>query len=85
MGFFKQLKDAIFGYAPDTSEKKSVDVMDLAKVIRTGLLLAASTGITFIINNIEPGMFGKYAGMATIAIAMLSELSMRFLKDNTPK
>jgi hypothetical protein len=68
---------------PSDSTSGTVNSADLAKVIRTGLFLAASTGVTYILTNVQPDMFGQYAGVATITIAMLGELSVRLFRNNT--
>ncbi len=67
---------------PSDSTTGTVNSTDLAKVIRTGIFLALSTGVTHILTNVQPDMFGQYAGVATIAIAMLSELSVRLFRSN---
>jgi hypothetical protein len=79
---FSKIIAAFTKSVPDTSGTGTLNKVDIAKVIRTGILLALSSGITHILTNVQPDMFGQYSGVATIAIAVLSELSVRFFKNN---
>lgn len=68
---------------PSTSPALKVDTTDMAKVIRTGLLMGAATLVTYVLNNVQPEMFGDYSAVAAIVITMLSELALRYIKNNT--
>lgn len=68
---------------PDASPVLQVDTTDMAKVIRTGLLIGAATLVTYVLNNIQPEMFGDYSAVAAIVITMVSEIALRYVKNNT--
>ena len=83
MDFLSKLKNAMFGKSdPSVSPAGKVDAVDIAKVTRTGALMAFGTFVTYMISNVKPDMFGDHAAIASIVIGILSELSLRFLKDN---
>lgn len=82
MGFLDKLKSVMTKKATDTSPTMAVDKTDIAKVTHTGLLLAASSFVTYMLQNVQPDMFGDYAPYATIVIAIATELSLRFFKNN---
>lgn len=83
MGFLSKLKNAMFGKSdPSVSPAGKVDTTDLAKVTRTGVLMGFATFVTYMLSNVQPEMFGEHAALASVVIGILSELSLRFLKDN---
>lgn len=83
MGFLSKLKEAMFGKStPSVSPVGKVDSVDLVKVTRSGLIMSFATFVTYMLSNVKPDMFGDHAAIASVAIAILSELSLRFLKDN---
>ena len=75
MNFLSKLKNAMFGKSDQSaSASGKVDAVDIAKVTRTGIIMAVATFTTY--------MFGEHAAIASVVIGILSELSLRFLKDN---
>lgn len=83
MGFLSKLKKAMFGKStPSVSPAGKVDSIDVVKVTRTGLVMGFATFVTYMLSNVKPDMFGDHAALASVAIAILSEISLRFLKDN---
>ena len=83
MGFFTKLKSAMFGKSePTKSPAGKLDFNDLAKVTRTGLLMGLATTVTYLISNVQPDMFGEYSSIATVAIALIGEISLRYVKSN---
>jgi hypothetical protein len=67
---------------PDTSPALKVDTTDMAKVIRTGALMGIATAVVYGLSNLNPEIFGDYAGLAAVIIAMVTEGALRFIKDN---
>jgi hypothetical protein len=83
MSYLVKLKNALFGKSdPSTSEGGSINVTDLAKVSRTAILMGLATAVSHLLANVKPDMFGDNAGIATIVIAILGELSLRYIKSN---
>ncbi len=80
MNIFKKLKESMFGTLPDTSPKGKVDSTDLAKVARTGLFLSFGSFVTYMLSNVKPEMFGDHAAIATVVIALATELASRYFK-----
>lgn len=83
MNFLSKLKDAMFGKSePSVTPAGKVDVVDLSKVARTGILMGVATFVTHMLANVKPDMFGEHAGIATVVLTIVSELALRFMKDN---
>jgi len=82
LDFLKKLKDSVIGKSDDSSPQGNVDSTDLSKVVRTGLLMGLSTMATYFLSNVEPEMFGDYKAIATVALALAGDFTMRFLKNN---
>jgi hypothetical protein len=83
MNFLSKLKNAMFGKSDQSaSASGKVDAVDIAKVTRTGIIMAVATFTTYMLSNVKPDMFGEHAAIASVVIGILSELSLRFLKDN---
>lgn len=83
MNFLSKLKNAMFGKSePSDSPAGKVDSVDLAKVTRTAILMGLATVVTSLLANVKPEMFGEHSGVAAIVLTIVSELSLRFLKDN---
>jgi hypothetical protein len=83
MNFLSKLKNALFGKSePSKSATGAVDVVDIAKVTRTGLLMGLATAVTYMLANVKPEMFGDHAGIAALVLTVVGEFSLRFLKSN---
>jgi hypothetical protein len=83
MSFLSKLKNAMFGKSePSVTPVGKVDTVDIAKVTRTAILMGLATAVTSLLANIKPEMFGEHSGIAAIVLTVVSELSLRFLKDN---
>lgn len=83
MKFLSDLKNALFGKSePSVSPVGKVDTVDIAKVTRTAFLMGLATAVTSLLANVKPEMFGEHSGVAAIVLTIVSELSLRFLKDN---
>jgi hypothetical protein len=83
MKFLSDLKNALFGKSePSVSPAGKVDTVDIAKVTRTAILMGLATAVTSLLANVKPEMFGEHSGVAAIVLTIVSELSLRFLKDN---
>lgn len=83
MKFLSDLKNALFGKSePSTSPAGKVDTTDIAKVTRTAILMGLATAVTSLLANVKPEMFGEHSGVAAIVLTIVSELSLRFLKDS---
>lgn len=67
---------------PDESAALKIDTTDMAKVIRTGALMGVATAVVYGLSQLNTNMFGEYAGLAAVIIAMVTEGALRFIKDN---
>jgi hypothetical protein len=79
MNFLKKLKDVIFGRVPDTSTPGKVDSTDLAKVARTSIFIGLSSALAFLLQNVDPSIFGSYklivVTAGTAALEFLTKLT----------
>lgn len=82
MDFFKKVFGVFTKKVDDTSPAKTVNSTDIAKVFRTAGILGASAAVSHVLANLQPEMFGQYEMVATVVIMLLSELSIKFLKNN---
>jgi len=83
MNFLSKLKNVMFGKSePSKSETGVIDVVDITKVTRTGILMGLATTVAYLLSNVKPEMFGDHAGIAAVVLTVVGELSLRFLKSN---
>jgi hypothetical protein len=85
MNWLSKLKDVFVKNVPSDSTAKSVNTTDILKVTRTAVLLGISTAVVELLNGLQPEMFGEHAAIATVVLALLGELSVRFIKNNGKK
>lgn len=80
--FFKKITSVFVKNVPSDSKAGVVNSTDLAKVTRTAIIMGLSTAATHWLANVNPTMFGDHSAIATLVLAVLGELSVRFLKSN---
>lgn len=82
MKLFSKIKSVFTTNVPDKSGPLKVDTTDIAKVIRTALLIGAATSGIEILSYLKPEMFGDHSSIAAVLMAMAADFLMRFLKNN---
>ena len=77
------MKEVLVGKSPQTtSPAGKVDTVDMAKVVRTGMLMGLSTTISLILSGAYPGFFGKQEMLTTFIFTIMSEIALRWIKSN---
>lgn len=75
----------------DTSKKNTLNKTDTTKTLRTAILLGLSAGLTAFVGELSPDMLNSVLffvpenmqnTVATLLVAILGDLGMRFKKDN---
>lgn len=61
MEFIKNLFKVFGTKVDDSSPSGKVDGTDIAKVLRTTILVSAASGLAYFLTNADPTMFGPYA------------------------
>jgi hypothetical protein len=82
MNWLTKIKAVFVTNVPDKSDGLKVDTTDLAKVVRTAILLGAATSGVEILSYLKPEMFGDHSSVAAVVMAMAADFLMRFLKNN---
>jgi hypothetical protein len=82
MNWLTKIKAVFVTNVPDKSDVLKVDTTDLAKVVRTAILLGVATSGVEILSYLKPEMFGDHSSVAAVVMAMTADFLMRFLKNN---
>jgi|APGre2960657373_1045057.scaffolds.fasta_scaffold349852_2 hypothetical protein len=85
MSLFEKVKSVFVKKVDDKSGPLSVDTVDIAKVVKTALLVGGATAITSVMQNLQPEMFGDHASVAALVLAVVGDFMVRFLKNNGVK
>ena len=80
MGFFNKLKTVFTKQVDDTSTTGTVDKTDMAKVTRTAILVAVAAGVSYVLTNVNPDVFGSYGPLITVAGAALLDFLNKLTK-----
>jgi len=82
MNFLTKLTSVITKNVPDTSDSGKVDTTDVAKVLRTSVFIALSSGLAYLLNAIDPTVFGSYSPLVVVAGTALMEFFTKLSKGN---
>lgn len=85
MNFLETLKKVFKTSVPDSSKPGTLDTTDWAKLARHTVIVSASAGVTYLIDNVGGMHFGEYAVIAVPAISFLLNAALKYLKSNEPK
>lgn len=79
----KKLWNSIFGKLDDTSKSGTLDVNDLVKLVRNGLLVALAAGVAYVIEGVDPADLGKYGPLMVALVYPVLDTLKKWVKDNT--
>lgn len=79
---FAKLKDVFVKSVPDTSTTGKVDKTDLAKVVKTGVLVGVASGVSYFLANIAPDTLGTYQPLVVLGLTMALDFVNKLVKSN---
>jgi len=77
------VKNSFTQRVTDTSPVAELNKIDLAKLIKTTILISISAGITYFISNISPDLLGPYQPLIMVALTFGLDFFNKLLKNNT--
>lgn len=81
--FLVKLKNVFVKSVPDTSPIGKVDGTDLAKVVKTGVLVGVATVISYVLANISPDTLGPYQPLIVLGLTAVLDTLNKFVKKNS--
>lgn len=82
--FWELLKAAVFGSkevkADDTSEAKSLDKVDVVKILRNMAMVSLAAAVTYLTENDE--ILAKFGPSTVAVVYAVLDIAKRFFKDN---
>lgn len=73
----------IFNPGQSTSPAKSIDTVDMTKIVRDTLIAAASAGLTVLVNYEGQLNLGQYTVLLAPVIHFVLTAALKWLKDNS--
>ena len=83
--FVKLVKDVFIKSVPDTSNVVKVATTDIAKLIKTGVLVGAASALSFLVTNLDPALLGPYQPLVIMGLTVVLDFVNKLIKPNTPK
>lgn len=80
--FLKRIKDVFIKSVPDTSKTGAVDKTDLAKVVKTGLLVGVASAISYALANMSPDTLGHYQPLVILGLTAALDFLNKLVKKN---
>ena len=80
--FLKKIKDVFIKSVPDTSSIGTVNTTDLAKVVKTGLLVGVASAISYALANMSPDTLGTYQPFVILVLTAALDFLNKFVKKN---
>ena len=81
--FLTKLKNVFVKNVPDTSPSGEVNNTDLAKVVKTGVLVGIASAISYALANVAPDTFGHYQPLIVLGLTAVLDTVNKFVKKNS--
>lgn len=82
MDFFKKLKDVFVKNVPDTSETGTLNKIDAAKLVKTGVLVGVAAALSNLLATMAPDTFGPYQPYVMLALTVSLDFINKLVKNN---
>lgn len=83
LDFLGKLKNVFVKNVPDTSPIGTIDKTDLAKVVKTGVLVGVASAVSYALANIAPDTFGHYQPLVILGLTAALDFLNKMVKSNT--
>ena len=80
--FLKKLGNVFVSNVPDTSPAGKVDSTDMAKVVKTGVLVGLSAAISYGLANLNPSVLGTYQPAVMLGLTLVLDFVNKTIKSN---
>lgn len=82
LDFLNKIKSVFVSNVQDTSPAVSVNKTDLAKVVKTGVLVGLASAISYALANLAPETFGHYQPVVILVLTAALDFVNKFVKKN---
>lgn len=82
LDFLKKLKSVFASNVPDTSPSGTLNKTDVAKVVKTGVLVGIASAISYALANVAPDTFGHYQPLVVLGLTAVLDFVNKFVKKN---
>lgn len=82
MNFLETLKNVFVKSVPDTSNTKSLDTTDWAKLFKHVVVVSASAGLTYLASNMHMINLGEYTVVVVPVLSFLINAGLKYIKSN---
>lgn len=82
LDFLNKIKSVFVRTVPDTSPSGTVDSTDLAKVVKTGLLVGLASAISYGLSNLAPDSLGHYQPLVVLGLTAALDFVNKLVKKN---
>ena len=82
MEFLKKITSVFTKSVTDTSPKGKVDSTDVAKLIKTSVIVGIAGAVSYFTTNIAPETLGPYQPLIMMGLTALLDFTNKLVKDN---
>lgn len=82
MDLIKKFFSVILGKVDDTSPGGKVNSTDIAKTLRTTVMVGVASALAYFLGNFDPQSFGNYSLILVPVLTAALEMLNKLLKDN---
>jgi hypothetical protein len=82
LDFLNKIKAVFVTNVPDTSPIGKVDSTDLAKVVKTGLLIGVASALSYGLTNLAPDSLGHYQPFVVMGLTVALDFVNKLVKKN---
>lgn len=85
LDLLKKIKDSFTTKVPDTSPSGKVDKTDVAKLVKTSVLVGVAAGVSYFITGVDSDSLGVYQPLIIMALTVGLDYVNKLVKSNTVK